>query len=290
LAKSSLLVPSGEPSWEPFPSWQAQTENDSNGLQNVIDVVLEQSPKNTLWVLDNGIVDTLTAPKLKCAPKIVGFDPTNGKRLHTIELKEFILPHSRLQYLAVDTDSTGQITLFVSDAGANAVIVYNLDKDSGYRAVLPEVISDGCKASGDILYIATIKNKPGVNKLYLTYHCGNGIYSLNVADLRAGTTEGTLEVVSQNKPEKMIIIGTATSAGVLYFRYDKDPNVYSWCVDEELTKENVKEIHHGESSLLATHAVLDPLRNRVRILLSNFLDFLKGSVGVGAVQVLRAVS
>lgn len=79
LAKSSLLVPSGEPSWEPFPSWQAQTENDPNGLQNVIDVVLEQSPKNTLWVLDNGIVDTLTAPKLKCAPKVVGFDPTNGK-------------------------------------------------------------------------------------------------------------------------------------------------------------------------------------------------------------------
>lgn len=87
LARSSLVSPTGEPSWDPFPSWEAQTKGDPKSLQNVVDVLLESGPKEVLWVLDTGITQSLSSPVVHCGPKVVGFDPTSGKVIFKTVLK-----------------------------------------------------------------------------------------------------------------------------------------------------------------------------------------------------------
>lgn len=66
--------------------------------------------------------------------------------------------------------------------------------------------------------------------------------------------------------------------------------MFSWDVNYVLSADNVHLVHSGDSLLLATQAVLDPLRGKVRLLQSNILDYLRRSVGVGAVHVLSALS
>lgn len=74
----------------------------------------------------------------------------------------------------------------------------------------------------------------------------------------------------------------------IYFRYEGGSDVYSWDVSTDLEPENCHLIHRGDSALLATQAVLDPLRAKVRLLQSNVLDFLRKAVGVGAIHVLSS--
>lgn len=77
LARTPLLTSDFQAVFQPFPSWEAQTEGDCDALQSVVDLYLDR--KEVLWALDSGVTGTLDRPLRRCAPKAVGYDPVTGK-------------------------------------------------------------------------------------------------------------------------------------------------------------------------------------------------------------------
>lgn len=91
------------------------------------------------------------------------------------------------------------------------------------------------------------------------------------------------------KPNRMIIVGT-DNGSVIFFRYEGEPDVYQYDTNNSFKEENFSVVHKGGAScLLATHAITDYRHRRMRVLESNFPDYMNGHVGCGAVQQLNTM-
>ena len=71
------IAPNGGAIASPFPSWLIQEEGNCEALQSAVDIALDI--QGILWVLDVGIVNTMTQPVRRCPPKIVAIDVKTGK-------------------------------------------------------------------------------------------------------------------------------------------------------------------------------------------------------------------
>lgn len=134
LVKTKLKKGACSVTYEPFPCWSMQEEGKCSALQSVVDLVLDGS--DLLWVLDTGVVQTLEdEPVQTCPPKVMAFNVRNGKLMKTITFEGLIDKSSRLQYLAVDYGKDGRAFVYVSDAAARAIIVYDVQATKGYRGL-----------------------------------------------------------------------------------------------------------------------------------------------------------
>jgi hypothetical protein len=202
--------------FEPFPCWSMQEEEKCSALQSVVDIVMDG--QDLLWVLDTGVVNTLEEePTANCPPKVLAFNVRNGKLVKTITFDGLINKSSRLQYLTVDYGRDGRPFLYVSDAAARAIIVYDVQASRGYRVVLPRAVSEGCKKK-DVLYLALTRKSCGTSTLYFTYLCSNKMFSIKTDFLRDGRANGRIEDVG-TKPQKLVIIGTDNGCAI-FFRYE----------------------------------------------------------------------
>lgn len=191
LVKTKLKKGACSVTFEPFPCWSMQEETKCSALQSVVDLVLDGS--DILWVLDTGVVQTLEdEPIQTCPPKVVAFNVKNGKLLKTITFEGLINKSSRLQYLAVDYGRDGRAFVYVSDASARAIIVYDVQASKGYRVVLPKACSEGC-GKKDVLYLALTRKSCGTSTLYFTYLCSNKLFAIKTDYLRDGRTNGRIE-------------------------------------------------------------------------------------------------
>lgn len=191
LVKTKLKKGACSVTFEPFPCWSMQEETKCSALQSVVDLVLDGS--DILWVLDTGVVQTLEdEPVQTCPPKVVAFNVRNGKLLKTITFEGLINKSSRLQYLAVDYGRDGRAFVYVSDASARAIIVYDVQASKGYRVVLPKACSEGC-GKKDVLYLALTRKSCGTSTLYFTYLCSNKLFAIKTDYLRDGRTNGRIE-------------------------------------------------------------------------------------------------
>lgn len=79
-----------------------------------------------------------------------------------MDLSRLTSPGSRLQYLVADINAEGRPQLYVSDAGAAAILVYDVAAGAGYRMALPEGVAVGCPGGRiDVLNIALAKPATG---------------------------------------------------------------------------------------------------------------------------------
>lgn len=130
LVKTRLRTGACSVSYEPFPCWSLQEEGKCSALQSVVDIVIDGS--DIIWVLDTGVVRTLEDdPVITCAPKVLAFNVRNGKLLKTITFDGLVSKSSRLQYLAVDYGVDGRAFVYVSDASARAIIVFDVQAQKG---------------------------------------------------------------------------------------------------------------------------------------------------------------
>lgn len=191
LVKTKLKKGACSVTFEPFPCWSMQEEGKCSALQSVVDLVLDGS--DILWVLDTGVVQTLEdEPVQTCPPKVVAFNVKNGKMLKTITFEGLINKASRLQYLVVDYGRDGRAFVYVSDAAARALIVYDVQATKGYRVILPKAVSEGC-GKKDVLYLALTRKSCGASTLYFTYLCSNKLFAIKTDYLRDGRTNGRIE-------------------------------------------------------------------------------------------------
>ncbi|XP_018567482.1 uncharacterized protein LOC108908058 [Anoplophora glabripennis] len=275
LAKVSFKQKGCEAVLLPFPSWASQEEGDSTTLQNVVDLYLDEN--SILWVLDTGVVNTLTQPIRRAPPKVIAINVLTGKKVKTVDLSGLVCQASRLQYLVVEYAPDGRPFVYVSDAATRSILVFDVAGNIGYRVVLPRALV--C-SKRDVLYIA-LTHKPGYeNYLVITYLSGSRIYRIRTNYLRSGCADGKIQDLGAKKG-KVVILGTDLGSG-LFFRFEGKPEVYRWEVGRSF--KDYELVYKSPDCYLPTHVIPDVSRQRVRVLESNFPDFIQNTVGCGASQ------
>ncbi|EFA08292.1 Protein yellow-like Protein [Tribolium castaneum] len=278
LAKLSLKHKGCEATLTPFPCWSTQEEGNCNALQSVVDIFADAN--EVLWVLDVGVVNTLETPIRRCPPKVVAISLRTGKVVKTLDLSGLVAQASRLQYIAVEYAPDGRPYAYVSDAATRSILVFDVAGNRGYRVVLPKAVVGNGKR--DVLYIALIQKGCGNNFIIFSYLSSPKVFSIRTDYLRAGCTAGKI-TDSGSKDGKIIILGTDLGTAV-FFRYEGKPEVYRWDANLPLAPGLPVLVYKSKKCYLSTHAIPDLKRERMRILESNFPDFIQNTVGCGASQ------
>lgn len=211
-------------------------------------------------------------------------DPSDSPQIvKTIDLSGLVSSTSRLQYLVVDYSTDGRISVFVSDAAARAILVYDVNAGRGFRLVLPNAVTLGsCRR--DVLYLALLRRADGTSCLVFTYLSSTRVFTIRTEYLRKGSSAGKIHDLGA-KPAPIVILGT-DNGPALFFRYEGRSEIYRWDSANCFKAENFQLVYQGSECQLATHVVADYKRGRMRVLESNFPDYVQGTVGCGANQAL----
>lgn len=277
LAKVCLKQKGCEVALTPFPDWNMQEEGKCNALQSVVDLFAD--PNEILWVLDIGVVDTLSEAIRRCPPKVVGISLKTGSVVKVVNMAGLVAPASRLQYLAVEY-ANGHPFVYVTDAATRSIIAFDVVADKGIRVVLPkEMLSDVPKR--DVLYAALVTKGCGNNFLLFTYLSSGSLYAIRTDHLRSGDAANVINVGP--KPKKIVVLGSDLGSAI-FFRYEGQPEVYRWDSNSPFAETSFVKVYASPGCLLSTHVFPDLKRMRMRSLDSNFPDFLQNTVGCGAHQ------
>lgn len=134
--------------------------------------------------------------------------------MKVIDLSPLVNPLSRLQYLEIDYAEDGQVYVYVTDAAARSIIVYNVTADKGYRVVLPAAVTAGVERR-DVLYMALVKKSCGTSILYFTYLGCNKLFAIKAVNLRKGYTQGSVVDVG-SKQNKIVLLGTDNGSAIFF--------------------------------------------------------------------------
>jgi len=131
-----------------------------------------------------------------------------------IDLSILVNPLSRLQYLVVDYADDGQVYIYISDAAARSIIVYNVTADKGYRVILPNAVTAGVQRR-DVLYMTLVKKSCGTPILYFTYLGSNRMFAIKAIYLRKGQTHGAVMDIGP-KQNKIVILGNDNGCAIFF--------------------------------------------------------------------------
>lgn len=204
--------------------------------------------------------------------------------MKSVDLSGLTSSSSRLQYVVADYNPDGRVFIYVSDAAARAILVYDVTSGRGYRVVLPQAVTISSNRR-DVLYLALMRRQDGSTCLIFTYLGGSRIFSIGTDHLRSGNAHGKIHDLGI-KPKRLIVLGT-DNGSALFFRYEGDAEVYRWDSLTPFVEANFQSVYKSEECALATHIVPDYKRGRMRVLESNFPDYMQGTVGCGANHALN---
>lgn len=206
--------------------------------------------------------------------------------MKTVDLTGLTTQTSRLQYLVSDYSQDGRVFVYVSDAASRAILVYDVTLGRGYRVVLPQAVAMGCTRR-DVLYLALLRRSDGSTCLIFTYLSSSRMFSIRTEHLRTGSANGKIHDLGM-KPKKMILLGT-DNGSALFFRYEGESDVYRWDATNSFSPKCFNQEYTSAECSLVTHVVADYKRGRMRVLESNFPDYMQGTVGCGATQTLSVM-
>ncbi|XP_067642800.1 major royal jelly protein 1 [Eurosta solidaginis] len=267
----------------PYPCWAIQEEGNCQALQSVVDIIVDSN--GLLWALDVGLVNTLEQPIRRCGPKIVAVNTADNKVVKSIDLSDMVTAESRLQFMVVDYSKDNKPFVYVADAGARSILVYDIAAGKSYRIVLPKAITP----TTDVLYMAPIINADGTSTIYFTYLSSPRLYSIRGEYLRVGQGAGSIVDVGAKPYGKQIVLLGADGGTNLFLRYKGENDIYMWNTETCFKATNLQDVQHGGDCRLATQ-VLPGHKRFMWALESNFHDFISERTGCnGASIVLHPV-
>ncbi|KAK9888286.1 hypothetical protein WA026_000547 [Henosepilachna vigintioctopunctata] len=284
LGKVCLKQRNCEAVISPFPDWSSQEEGNSAAFQSVVDLFIDNN--EILWILDVGVVNTLNSPVRKSPPRVIAFNLRANKQARILDLSGLVAQASRLQYLAVEYAPDGRPFVYISDAATRSLLVFDVAGNRGYRVVLPKAVV-GC-GRRDVLYIALVQKGCGNNFIIFTYLSSPRIFSIRTDYLRAGSASGKIQDIGV-KPNRAVILGTDLGSAI-FFRYEGQSEIYRWDTNTPFLPANFVLVYKSDNCFLATQAVADLRRERMRVLESNFPDYVQDTVGCGATQKLSLMT
>ncbi|XP_076259598.1 dopaminechrome tautomerase-like [Rhynchophorus ferrugineus] len=281
LAKLGVKPRCTETVLVPFPSWSAQNYNDTDGLHSIVDIFVDLY--GCLWTLNSGVINVLDNPIRKCPPKVVAYNLLTGKKVKTLDLSGLVVQGSRLQFLIVDYGTDGKPFVYITDAATRSIIVFDVIESKAYRIVLPK---STLGPKRDILYAVLVQRNCGNNFLVFTYLSSPRIFSVRTSYLRSGSASGKIEDLGV-KNGKTVILGT-DGGSALFYRYEGSSDIYRWDSNQgNFTRGQI--VYSSPNCFLATQVLPDLKRMRMRVLESNFPDYLAGTVGCGVTQRVSAI-
>ncbi|CAD7083294.1 unnamed protein product [Hermetia illucens] len=265
----------------PYPCWSIQEEGMCDAMQNVVDVVVDKN--EILWALDVGLVNTLEQPIRRCPPKVLAFNIKTGKLVKSIDLSSIVTAESRLQYLLVDFDPTGNAFLYIADAGTRSIVVHNVLLGTTVRVVLPGAVASAT-TTNDVLYTALVTKSCGTVVLYFTYLGSSRLFSIKADHLRLGNGSGAVVDVGEKPDGKEIVILGTDNGASLFVRYKGESDIYMWNTETCFTAANFLEVQHGGECRLATQ-VIPGHKRFMWALESNFHDFIANTAGCNGASI-----
>ncbi|XP_043490216.1 major royal jelly protein 1 [Polistes fuscatus] len=279
LGVVSLRSNTCKPMILPFPCWAIQEEGNCEALQSAIDIVLDI--QDILWVLDTGIVNTMTQPVRRCPAKVVGINIKTGKVVKIIDLSQFVLPSSHLQYMLVDYAEDGQVYIYISDATNRAIIIYNVTANHGSRVVLPSTVSASLEKP-DVLYMVLVRKSDGTPVIYFTYLGSSRIFGIKAVDLRIGDLNRGIEEVGL-KNQKIVLLGTDNGPAI-FFRNKGESDIYMWNTETPFIQENFLLVQKDGDCRLSTQ-VVPGYKRLMWTIESNFHDYILNTVSCAGATV-----
>lgn len=204
--------------------------------------------------------------------------------MKTVDLSGLATASSRLQYVVADYSQDGRAFVYVTDAATRAILVYDVTSGRGYRVVLPKATTMGCTRR-DVLYSALLRRADGTSCLLFSYLSSTRLFSIRTDYLQNGSAGGKIHDLGP-KPKKMVVLGTDNGSAI-FFRYEGQPDIYRWDSTDCFNQSNFQRISQGNECSLATQVIPDYKRGRMRVLESNFPDFIQGTVGCGTNHALN---
>lgn len=123
------------PLLQPYPSWEMNTLNDCNALQNVQNIEIDT--KGQIWIIDGGHTSTLLQPPVeRCPPKLVIFDIRSNRTVVSYTFPDNVAnkQDSFLYDLVVD-NSEGDYAYITDNSGKDpGIIVYSLRDNRSWKA------------------------------------------------------------------------------------------------------------------------------------------------------------
>lgn len=129
---------SGSPKLKPYPNWEAHNlRNNGNGAGKIANVFrLNVDVCDRLWLVDQGVADLLGGQIVIHNPKIQVYDLNKDQLIKEYTLPtHFIKNDSLLSNIIADVKNKNcdEAFAYIADCGANALIVYDLEKDESWR-------------------------------------------------------------------------------------------------------------------------------------------------------------
>ncbi|XP_063989972.1 protein yellow [Diachasmimorpha longicaudata] len=256
----------------PFPCWVIQEEGNCEALQSVIDISLDV--QDILWVLDSGIVNTLTQPIKRCPPKVVAIDVKNGRVVKVINIEPYMTDASHLQNLVVDYAPDGNVFLYISDPPTRSIIAYNVIAERGCRLILPRAVNLGSNQR-DLMYMSLVRKSDYTPVVYCSYMNCSRVFSIKAEFLRRGIINNNVVDVGP-KPGKLVGLGSDNGSN-LFFRMKGESDIYMWNAETNFTPENCILVEKGDEYRMPTQ-VVPGYKKLMWALESNFQDYIQDTV------------
>uniref|UniRef100_A0A2A4JAJ6 ubiquitinyl hydrolase 1 n=1 Tax=Heliothis virescens TaxID=7102 RepID=A0A2A4JAJ6_HELVI len=180
---------------QPYPELRDHKLSDCNAIQNAVDFYLDHLGK--LWILDTGIIDTLSNPQCTCPPKVVVVNLLLGKLIKRIDISSLMEANSLLQNIVVEYALGGNAFIYASDASRGAILVHEVSTGAGWS-----VVTCG-PATG--LQITLVKRMTHAVLLLVRLHYP-GIIELDTTTLRRKDSLNPLTVFGEHS-KPVVLLG-----------------------------------------------------------------------------------
>ncbi|CAB3230098.1 unnamed protein product [Arctia plantaginis] len=248
---------------QPFPELRTHKQGDCSGIQNAVDFYLDHFSK--LWILDSGVVDTLTAPKCTCPPKVIVVSMVLGKLVKIIDISSAWEPNSLLQNIVIEHTLAGKTFIYISDASRGAILVLEVGSGSEWPVVV-------CSPAPG-LQIALVKQPTHSVLIVVRLHY-HGIIELDTAALRRKDSVAPLTIFGEHS-KPVVLLGTYGHN--VFFRHTECSDVLVWDMRLAYNSSRLDNIHSAGPRLTTTAVAAIPFKPVLLVLDSNYLDTLHGS-------------
>ncbi|CAB3388810.1 Hypothetical predicted protein [Cloeon dipterum] len=196
-----LQINATSPKLQPFPSTVPSGTDSCNAVQSARGIEVDTIGR--LWALDNG--------ESTCPPRLWVFDLTNNNKIVQIhEFADEVVPNSSgkrwLLNLALDQSENGWLAYIVEYYGRH-LVVFSFERNYSWRVKIEN------KPIGAVA-LSPMRMR---QFLYISEWNSKNIFSLPVADLRAGAKNASLTLKSTSASSYWSTVMTMDDKGILYF-------------------------------------------------------------------------